>query len=334
MQILIAPLESVVLSEKTFISADEAVGQTEISVDNNQGFEADKHAILGVIGNDTTELLKISSVSDDKKKITFASATKHIHLENAPIQYIRYDQRKFYRSTTKTGTYTHLASEGSPVNIEVDNPEGTEFEDSTGTSTSWYKATYYNTVSPTIESSLSDAIAVKAGDVEHYTSIYKIKEEAGFKNNPHIGIELVDRYRTEAESQAEGAVIGKYQLPFSSKPKIFQQIITLLAAGLLLSKEYGMEADIEISKTGQRKIERAEELLQKIRDDKILLIDADGNELSKRTDVMASSSNVYDADIADKGEMFNLGDEHFKMTDPANALADSRRSTTPSTGFK
>ena len=333
MQILIAPLEDIVLGEKTFISADEAVAETVISVDNGQGFAADDYAIIGVIGDEIAEILKIASIAADLKTITFATATKHAHLENVVIQKIRYNQRKFYRSTTKAGTYTHLLSEGSPVNIQVDNPEGTEFEDSTGTTSSWYKATYFNSTA-SLESSTDDAVAVQAGDAEHYTSIFKIKEEAGFKNNPHISIELVDRYRLEAEAQAEGAVVGKYQLPFSGQPKIFQQIITLLSAGLLLSKEYGMEADVEVSKTGQRKIERAEELLQKIRDDKLLLMDEDGNELAKRTDVMASSSNTYNSDVADKGEMFNLGDEHFKMTDPADALADSRRSTTPSTGFK
>ena len=333
MQILIAPLEDIVLGEKTFFSADEAIGQTVISVENNQGLAANDYVILGIIGNEMAELLKIDSVNVNGKEITLSSATLHEHLRGAVIQKIRYNQRKFYRSTSESGTFTHLSTEGSPVDIEVDNPEGTEFEDSTGSSTSWYKATYFNSTTSN-ESSTDDAVAVQAGDAEHYTSIFKIKEEAGFKNNTHIGIEIVDRYRTEAEAQADGAVVGKYQLPFSSQPKIFQQIVTLLSAGLLLSKEYGMEADVEISKTGQRKIERAEDLLQKIRDDKLLLIGEDGTELSKRTDVMASSSNVFDADVADKGEMFNLGDEHFKLTDPTDALADSRRKTTTATGFK
>ena len=94
-----------------------------------------------------------------------------------------------------------------------------------------------------------------------------------------------------------------------------------------------MEADVEVSKTGQRKIERAEELLEKIRDGKIILIGENGSELSKRTDVMASSSNAYDEDIADRGEMFNLEDEHFNLTDPADPLSSSKRKTTRDTGF-
>lgn len=330
MQVLLAPLEDIALGEKTTFSADEAAGQTVLSVENPQGFSNNDYVVLDVISSEIAELLKVSSTSTNS--ITLATATVIAHAKDAPIQVVRYNQRKFYRSSTEDGTYSHLSSEGSPVDIQVDQPEGTEFEDSTGSSSSWYKATYYNSTTAT-ESSLDDAVAVKAGDTEHYTSIFKIKTEAGFQNNSYIGSDLVDRYRTEAEAQAEGAVVGIYQLPFSSAPKLFQHIITLLAAGSLLAKEYGMEADVEVSKTGQRKIERAEELLEKIRDSKIILIGEDGSELLKRTDIMASGSNTYDEDIANRGELFNLEDEHFNLTDPEDPLSSSRRSTTKDTGF-
>lgn len=332
MQILIAATEDFVFTETTKFSADEAVGQTELSCDNASQFSADDYVMLGNLGNDTTEMNQISSVGSDLKTIILKTATKHVHVEGALITKMLFNQRKFYRSSSESGTYTHLSTEGSPIDIEVDGPNGTLLEDSTGTPTSWYKATHYNSTT-SVETALADAIATKAGEAEHYTSIYKIKSESGFKDNPYIGSDLVDRYRTEAEAQAEGAVIGVYSLPFSSTPKIFQHIVTLLSAGLLLSKEYGMEADVEISKTGQRKIERAEELLEKIRDSKILLVGEDGSELSKRTDVMASNSNAYSSDAEDKGELFNLSDEAFKLTDPAKPLSDSRRSSVKDTGF-
>ena len=334
MQILVAPLEDIVLGEKTTLNTDEASGQSTLSVSNHQGLTTDDYIIIGEIGSETAELKKISSTSTSSgaHTVTIDIVTSFEHYNDESITKVRYNQRKFYRSSTETGTYSHLSAEGSPVTIQVDAPEGTEFEDSSGTSTSWYKATYYNSTTSS-ESSLDDAVAVRAGDAEHYTSIYKIKSEAGFKNNPYIDSELVDRYRTEAESQAEGAVIGIYQLPFSSTPKLFQHIVTLLAAGVLLSKEYGLESDVEVSKTGQRKIERAEELLEKIRDSKILLIGENGTELSKRTDIMASSSNAYDSSIEDRGELFNLGDEHFKFTDPAEALSDSRRAKLKDVGL-
>jgi len=332
MQILVAPIENHVLEELTTVKTAASIGDTSIVVQNVDGFAAGQFLIFGIIGSETAEIVRISSVSSSTLTLVITPALQHAHDVDDRIQKIRYDKRKFYRSTSKTGTYSHLSSEGSPVAIEVDNPEGTEFEDSTGVSTSWYKATYYNSYDG-LESSLDDSAPAQAGDSEHYTSIYKIKDEAGFVDNSYISSETINRYRDEAEAQADSAVYGVYSLPFSSSPKMFQHIITLLAAGLLLSKEYGIEADVEISKTGQRKIERAESLLQKIADGVIVLLDSSGNELSRRTGVMASGSNTYDVDIADSGELFNLNDENFKFTDPSDPTQSSKTTPTKITGF-
>jgi phage gp36-like protein len=333
MQVLIAPTEDIVLSEKTNFSADEAAAQTILSVYNTDNFVVNDYIVLDELGSEIAELRKISSVDATARTITVTVATNQLHLKDASITRIRYNQRKFYRSSTKTGTYSHLSSEGSPVDIHVDKPEGTEFEDSSGTSTSWYKATYYNATSGT-ESSIDDAEASKASDAEHYTSIYKIKVEAGFQNNSYIGSDLVDRYRIEAEAETEGAIIGLYDLPFSSTPKILQHIITLLAAGNLLAKEYGLESDVEVSKTGQRKIDRAEGLLDKIRDGKIRLVGEDGSEITEKSGVMASCSNVFDEDIYNKGEIFTLEDENFKSADPSDGIGSTKRIVSKTNGFK
>jgi len=307
LEILRAPTEEMVFGEITKFSADEEIGQTELSCGNASHFAINDYVVLGYRGNDTAEIKKISAISTDLTTITI-DAIKFAHSKDEPITQILFNQRKFYRCATEGGTYTHLASEGSPVDIQIDSPDGTMFEDVNGTSSSWYKATYYNLTTLT-ETSLDDAIATKARDSEHYTSIFKIKQEAGFEDNYYIPDELVSRYRDEAENQAESSVASTYSLPFSAHPKIFQHIITLLAGGLLLSKEYGMEADVEMSKTGERKIVRAEDMLDKIVDGKLLLRDSSGNELSKTSVGNASGSNSYNSGKADTGEMFNLNDE-------------------------
>ncbi|MFA5174722.1 MAG: hypothetical protein WC438_06070 [Candidatus Pacearchaeota archaeon] len=332
MQVLLAPTENIVLAEKTSLSADEAASQTVLSVLNTSGFLAKDYIVIEEIGCEIAELLQIFSVEASANTITLSTGLNRAHTKDTTITKIRYNKRKFYRCATETGTYTHLSAEGSPVLIQVDQPEGTEFEDTTGTTTSWYKATYFNSETGA-ETSIDDALASQAGDAEHYTSIYKIRMESGFQNNSYIGSDLIDRYRYEAEAQAEGELVGLYQLPFSSTPKLYQHIITLLAAGLLISKEYGLESDVDISKTGQRKIDRAEELLGKIRDGIIKLVGVDGTELSKRTDVMASCSNKYD-ESGNKGELFNISDENFNMTDPDDPLASSMRSKVNETGFE
>jgi len=307
MQILNAITEEHIFREKTEFSADEAVAQTILSCGNASHFTVNDYVVLGYPGNDIVEIKQISAISDDLTTIT-TDAIKFAHSKGEPITQILFNKRKFYRCTTESGTYTHLSDEGSPVDIEIDKPDGTMFEDANGTSTSWYKATYYNTTTNQ-ETNISDAIATKAGDSEHYTSIFKIRQEAGFEENYYVPDDLISRYRDESENQAESSIASIYELPFSAKPKIFQQIITLLSAGLLLLKEYGLEADVEIGKTGQRKIDRAEDMLQKILDNKLLLRDEDGNELSRTSIGAASGSNNYSDDKADKGEMFNLGQD-------------------------
>lgn len=322
MQVLIAPNENFIFGEKTLFSADEAAGQTALSCENPQGFAAGDFVVLGRSGSETAEIRKIASTSTNSISVTVA--TSFAHYTDDPIVYIRYDQRKFYRSTTKGGSYSHLSGEGSPVNIEVDRPEGTSFEDSTGSSTSWYKATYYNSATAA-ETSVDDALAAEAGDAEAYTTIFKIRQEAGFEENDYISSELINRYREEAQMQIDGTLAIRYTVPFSSVPKLITHITTLLAAGLLLAKEYGVEADTEVAKTGERKIQRAETLLQKIVDGNILLITPAGSTVSTLTSARVSGSNAYDSTIEDKGEMFNLRDENFQMTDPSDPTSSSDR---------
>lgn len=323
MQILLAPTEELILGEKTYLSADEAASQTTLSVENSLGFSANDYIVLDVLGNDIAELLQISTcTSSGQNAITIKTATKFAHDSGAPIRRLKYNQRKFYRSADAI-TYTELTSEGSPVTIHVDDPEGTRLEDSTGTSAYYYKVTYYNSTT-LIETLLADSIAEKGNDTSHYTSIYKIKKEAGFADNSYISSEEVSKYRDWAEGKAESAVATIYSLPFSSTPAIFPQIVTLLAAGSLLLEEYGVENDVDTTKNGQKKIDFAEKMLQDIADGKMLLLDSSKIELSRLSSNKASSSNIYTSGIADKGEMFNLSDERFQFTDPTDPTASSR----------
>ncbi len=324
MRILVAPLEYFVLGEKTFFQEKREPNTFELKVKSAHNFKENDFIVLGNIGNETTEIKQIDSVSSDLKTIHLKEETNFTHRNGEPIQSIMFNKRKFYRSESKDGNYIHLSTEGSPVNIEVDIPEGTRFEDSTGSSSHYYKSTYWNDFTQT-ETSLSDAISSQANQNNKYTTIFKIRREAGLLNNYYIQSDEIEGYRLEAESQIDGIISSVYSLPLSSPSKILQHIATLLAAGHLLSKEYGMEADIEISKSGQRKIERAEELLEKIVQGELLLIGEEGNIISRRSSFTASGSNVYSDDRPDKGVLFNLEPEHFKLTDPNEPLTPSDR---------
>jgi hypothetical protein len=310
MQILVAPLEDSILTEITYLS-DDATAGTSLSVENAQGFVADDYIAIGRRGYETAELRKIASVVNNT--ITLSSATSFSHVDGTQIQKILFNQRKFYRATSETGTYQLIATK----DIEVDRPDGTFYEDTAGTSSSWYKATYYNEYTLT-ETSLDDAVACMAAESDHYTSLDEIRNQAGFKEAFGISNENISGYREEAENEFESAISVVYTVPLSTKPKLVRQIVNLLAAGNLLIKEYGMEADIEISKSGQRMLNRAYELIGKIVDGKLKLLDEDGNEIGvKNSNNLASTSNEY-GENDDRGSLFNISDEKFTFKDPDN----------------
>lgn len=322
MNTLVAPLENFAIGEKTYLHAEITASETDLSVESVDGFGIGDFIAIGIIGDEITQIRQISDIND--LIITLSAGVSFPHPVNTVITRLKYDKRKFYRSSTENGIYSHLSAEGSPIALAVDSTEGTQFDDSTGTSTSWYKATYFN--SATLEETpLTDAIAPQPGESAYYTTLYKIRDEAGFKDNDYITSELIGRYRDEAQMEVDGFLAIAYSTPFTSVPKLVTHITTLLAAGLLLAKEYGTEADIEISKTGQRKIERAEELLTKIKTGDILLISPTGAELNKKSTVLMSGSNVYDSNNVGKGQLFNISDENFKFTDPAEPTASSDR---------
>jgi len=294
------------------LSDDIAIATTSISVDNTQGFFIDNYLVIERIGSEIAEIRKIAATPVSDTDITI-EAMKFAHKDGTQVQKIAFNQRKFYRANAETGTYVVLGTK----DIEVDRPEGTFYEDTLGTSSHWYKCTYYNSTTG-VETSLDDAVACQAAESEHYTALSDIRKQAGFEEAFGIKDETISDYRDESENEFEATVVSIYTIPLSPKPKIVRQIINLLAAGNLLIKEYGMEADIEISKSGQRMLDRAYALIDKIVKGELKLVDDDGNELGlKNSATIASTSNVYGTKD-NKGELYNIGDENFSFKDPDN----------------
>lgn len=257
-------------------------------------------------GTETAELRKIATVVGTT--ITLSSALSFAHKSGVQVQKILYNYRRFYSCATEDGTFEPIVDGTNPKEIEVDRPDGTFFEHVAGTSSTWYKATYCVVVDDVItsETSLDDAIATQGSDSNHYTSLYAIRRQSGFEDAFGITNETISDYRDEAENEFESRIAATYSTPLSSKPKIGRQIVDLLAAGNLLIKEYGVEANIEVSKSGARMLERANELIEKIVAGTLKLIDDDGNLIGTTTNQQASGSNVFEDSTALKGTLFNM----------------------------
>jgi len=136
--------------ENTVITKKIGIGNTKIYVENTSGFSADDYFVIGT-NTESAEIVKISTVVDDFSFTT--SATKFDHAIGSYIYRLPFNQMKFYSSTTATGTFTEIA--GSTTDMEFSKTY-TNFPYPTGTSSLYYKRTFYNETTA-VESPISES---------------------------------------------------------------------------------------------------------------------------------------------------------------------------------
>lgn len=149
------PNIDLVLNEpSSFLTADTAAGVTTINVKNLTGFTTNQTLIIGILGNQGTEIVKThASTPPASGVITLAAATIFPHSSSTAIVAIAYDQVEISSALTTTGSKTVLTT----TNVQVDS-ETTNYNDTTNAS-GYYFARFYNTIS-TLFSGYSDPIPV------------------------------------------------------------------------------------------------------------------------------------------------------------------------------
>jgi phage gp36-like protein len=115
-----------------------------------------------------------------------------------------------------------------------------------------------------------------------YSTVAKIREEAGFTDNTNITNARVEDFQSIADSHIDGVLSRSYTLPLESTPAIIELLERKLAAGYLLLEEYGSEAE-GTGKDGQAKIDFAEKKLNEIESGYLLLTDSSGTTLARAT---------------------------------------------------
>lgn len=300
----------VVMTERSEIRSDIAAGVTEIPVENASKFTANKYLCIGQFGNETSELKRIESVSEANKTVTIDSNTIYPHYKDNPVSQFLYNQRKFYRYNAITTVWDHLASEGSPKDIEVDNPQGTYFEDSEGTQDNIYRATYINEVEA-VETSTDDAKSIAGGGAStDLISIYRIRYAAGFKDNYTIEDSYIDEYRQEAQGEAWASLRVRYTFPLTKNSSFLRNIIKDLTVGFIWIDQYSGN-DVKV-KAAERRIKEARLRLDKLASGKYTLYDETEGE--DQTETGKGGGLAYfpddDTDDTDDERMFQLQDEY------------------------
>ena len=132
------------LSDKVFAAG------TSIPVLNAVGLATNDFILIGVLGSETAELQKISSVSGNT--INLVSALTFDHPQDTVVTLFDYDQIIFYHSATVTGSLTAL---GAAQTIVPDNVYNFYNDTSNNTGYGWVRFT--NSVTA-LTSSLSNAV--------------------------------------------------------------------------------------------------------------------------------------------------------------------------------
>lgn len=299
MRTLLAVTEPFIKSETTRLAADAAAGSNvTLTVENSDGFAEDAYVVIGNEGSELAELAQINQAVSGSTVIRVA-ALKFNHQKGEPITLYRFNQRKFYGATTATGIFTELTGDGSPKDIQVDDPQGTLLE-YTGNTAVYFKATYYNSETDD-ETALGDSEAVEADETKRYASLWAIRKHAGLAGNPRYSDYRMEMKRKQAESEINSTIIAKYILPLAELPALLSYICELLAAGYIDYEEFGKDGE------GVKWLGEARALLKAIQKGTQVLLGADGTELARQTDV-----GVLD------------GYPNSEDTDPANFSMDDR----------
>ncbi len=299
----------IAVTERSELRADIAAGVTTIPVKNARKFETNKYLCIGQFGNETSELRRIIDTSVDDRTITIEIATTYPHYLDDPAFQFLYNKRKFYRYNSTTATYDHLASDGSPKDIEVDNPQGTFFEDSDGTTSDIYKATYLNTTD-LVETSIDDAKAIYGGGLStDLVSLYRIRYSAGFKENYSIEDSYLDQYRQDAQGEVWAALRLRYTFPLTKNSSLLRNIVKDLAVGFIWLDQYSGNA-IKV-KSAENRLASARERLKGLADGTFILYDEDTATDQAETGKGSGLSFFPDqnTDDTDDERIFKLSDQ-------------------------
>jgi len=263
----------VAITERSELRSDIAAGVTEIPVKNASKFEGNKYLCIGQYGKETSELRKITGTDESSRAITIDTATTYPHYQDDPAFQFLYNKRKFYRWNTTANIWEHLSSEGSPKDIEVDNPQGTFFEDSGGTQDNKYKATYLSVVG-SVESSVLDAKEITGGGLStDLISLYRIRYSAGFKENYSIEDSYIDQYRQDAQGEVWAALRNRYTFPLTKNSSFLRNIVRDMAVGFIWLDQYA--GNTEKVRSAEARLKAARERLDGLATGKYILYDED-----------------------------------------------------------
>lgn len=245
----------------TKLTADIAAAQNSLPVQNSALFVAGP-VLVGAAGSETAEL--VTSTIPIVATAIPCTNTKLAHNVYDPVYMLFGDSIKVYSAPDSAsalpGTgqqppdtaFTLITGGTVLLSPSVSN---TRVTDGNGTPGTWYKYTYYNSVT-FAETAIADSKAVQVG-VVHYVTLDQIRRAAGFTTSPNVTDDIIAEFRDAAEKEINGALQPVYSLPLPLPTNpIVLEIAKNIAAGELKHEMY-QDVSLAMAAEGEGKADAA-----------------------------------------------------------------------------
>lgn len=294
--------------QETELTSDIVEGATSLPVKNESGFDTDHAILLGSPGAEGSEIVTPSNVADEDITV---GATDQSHKAGTKVYMLRGNKARVYAASNVDGTQptTDTYSLLGAVTLTGDVKEP-EYEHVGGGSDYWYLYTFYNDIpgSPTETSKvLTDAI--RGGGYGRYATVDEVRAEAGLSRNKWIKDAFVYEKLVMSESEVNGSlVLAGYSLPLDTVPANVKNATILLAAGYVLTTDYGPEHS-GTNKDGEARIARARKILAGIESGKTPLVDAQGAQITTGAQMSGYPDDTAEDESPSEARIFSITDE-------------------------
>ncbi len=170
---------------RTYLSADEASGQTVLSV--LVGETPIDYVIIGIPGAEQSEIRRVTASAAGT--ITVSAATDYAHAQGTLVTFIPFNQIELYSASSSGGSFSIQQT----LSIRADSNE-TYFAQQTDASTIYYKARFKNENDTTYSDYSDEVSATGFGD----DTVYSVKKRALDELGEEIGGIITDEYLNQS----------------------------------------------------------------------------------------------------------------------------------------